>query len=92
MAIQTRIRTTALLVGAVALFGVFSSTSADAGLSVDAINSATPSFTVTPVAADDTPDPLIIRTQILLDRAGTSPGVIDGYDGENYRKALRAFE
>lgn len=88
---QTGIRTTALLAGVV-LLGVFSTASADAGLSVDAINSATFSPALTAAAVEQGPDPLIIKTQILLDRAGTSPGVIDGYDGENYRKALRVFE
>mgnify|MGYP004445279175 CR=1 FL=1 len=36
--------------------------------------------------------PLAARLQILLDRAGASPGVIDGYSGENVEKAIRGFE
>jgi lipoprotein-anchoring transpeptidase ErfK/SrfK len=38
-----------------------------------------------------TPDPALVKLEILLDRAGASPGVIDGFDGENLRKAIRAF-
>lgn len=36
--------------------------------------------------------PLAAKLQILLDRAGASPGVIDGYAGDNVEKAIRGFQ
>src|SRR5262245_13502414 len=35
---------------------------------------------------------VIIKSEILLDRAGFSPGQIDGKTGTNYQKAVRAFQ
>src|SRR6516164_6704203 len=42
--------------------------------------------------ASDRSGPVLLKAQVLLDRAGFSPGAIDARDGENFDKALRAFQ
>ncbi|MBM6596449.1 L,D-transpeptidase [Microvirga pudoricolor] len=59
------------------------------GLAPDTINQAT--FSTKPNAGKGKIDPVILKAQVLLDRARFSPGVVDGHDGDNLRNALRSF-
>lgn len=83
---------TSALITTLALLVPFSA-SAQA-LQAEAINaSSLASIAATrPATATDDPDPAIVRLQVLLDRAGASPGVIDGFYGENVSKAIAGFE
>jgi len=84
-----QVRTSVRVVAAVfALTGFLSVAATAATLNPEAINSAKPVRKSHPTRGLD---PLIIKTQILLDRAHFSPGEIDGKNGENLKKALVAF-
>ncbi|KRB49276.1 hypothetical protein ASE04_19110 [Rhizobium sp. Root708] len=79
----------------VSLISLLWTTSAEAGdLSAETVNSAD----IGSLGGDldqvtqTTPDPAVVHLQVLLDRAGVSPGVIDGLDGDNLRKAVAGFE
>ena len=59
-----------------------------ADLSADAVESAERFGQ----AGEKAIDPAMIRLQVLLDRSRFSPGVIDGLEGDNVAKAIRAYE
>jgi len=73
---------------AAALVCLLSSPAVPANLDATAINNA--EFRGKP-PAEDKADVVIVKVQILLDRALFSPGEIDGKLAENTQKALRAF-
>jgi lipoprotein-anchoring transpeptidase ErfK/SrfK len=60
-----------------------------AGIDAAAINSA--DFGASKSLSEDRINPLVVKVQVLLDRARFSPGEIDGRLGENAQKALKAF-
>jgi lipoprotein-anchoring transpeptidase ErfK/SrfK len=59
-----------------------------AGLDAAAVNSAEYRAKL---SAEDRIDAVVVKLQVLLDRARFSPGEIDGKLGENAQKALKAF-
>jgi lipoprotein-anchoring transpeptidase ErfK/SrfK len=71
----------------VCLAVLLASTGAGIAITTDEIKAAEPGEKF-----GEGPDPLVAKVQILLDRNGASPGVIDGYPGENVEKAIAAFE
>jgi Putative peptidoglycan binding domain len=61
------------------------SSSQVAALTSESINGAAPQ------GASSDPA-IIVKTEVLLDRDGFAPGEIDGKNGDNFRKALAAFQ
>jgi lipoprotein-anchoring transpeptidase ErfK/SrfK len=71
----------------VAITSAFPCAAAPAKISAEAINSADLSG-----GGAEKNRALIAKAEILLDRRHFSPGEIDGSNGENFRKALTAFQ
>ncbi|HEV2559133.1 MAG TPA: L,D-transpeptidase [Microvirga sp.] len=59
-------------------------------LDLDTINGA--AFAAAPGKKASDASSVLIKAQVLLDRARFSPGVIDGHEGDNFHRALAAFE
>ena len=59
-------------------------------LDAAAVNAA--DFAKQPKKKPSGPDPVLVKAEVLLDRARFSPGEIDGQMGENFQKALAAFK
>jgi lipoprotein-anchoring transpeptidase ErfK/SrfK len=57
------------------------------GLDMEAVNASN-----LPVKVENGVSPVLIKAQVLLDRARFSPSAIDGRDGENMQNAIKAFE
>ena len=61
------------------------------GAGVDAASINNAEFSASKPPSEDKINALVVKVQVLLDRARFSPGEIDGKLGENAQKALKAF-
>ena len=69
-------------------FLVLAGSAGAAPLEIGAVNEAQLQF---PLRENERISPILIKAQILLDRAHFTPGEIDGKFGDNLKKALLAF-
>ena len=84
-----RISSILAFVLAAALSPVGTWTASAQDLSLSAINDA--QLAEMPKTAGK-PSPVLVKAQVLLARANVSPGVIDGLNGGNFKKAISAFQ
>lgn len=75
--------------GLAAPLAVLAGAGAAHALEPKAVNQA--EFNPDPPPASKGPNPFVVKAQALLGRRSISPGVIDGLDGENFRKAVAQF-
>jgi lipoprotein-anchoring transpeptidase ErfK/SrfK len=78
------------IIGAVLLAAAGLASPAAAQLTKEAVNAA--SYEEGQAIPTGERSPLVFKLQTLLDRAHLSPGVLDGYWGENVEKAVTTFQ
>ena len=78
------------LLALVAACGLTTNAGAAARLTAEAVTAA--GFAPLPEPPTRTANATVMKAEILLDRARFSPGAIDGIDGDNFRKAITAYQ